>query len=227
MVTSYLIDEISTYQLNDLPDSESTYDRLISKGVAALSIQELLSVALGDPGRTIEHIQEYGIYSLTALHTIEEMSYTLNLKQKDAASLLVSLELGRRFYGKTHGSLVQVRGIEDVFAHYRNMATLPKEQLRALLINSRYQLVHEELLSVGSIESLHISPRDIFQAAVERRVTAMILVHNHPSNDSTPSKADYDFTKTVIEAGKVLGIHLLDHVIIADGTYSSCMPKGK
>jgi len=227
MTATYTIEEAPAYIIHDLPETVDPYEHLTKDGVGSLSVQELLSIALGDPGKTLDHIQEYGIYSLTALHTVEEISYSLKLKQKEAARLLASLELGRRFYGKSHGSLIQVRGIADVYAHYRNMATLPKEQLRALLINSRYQLVHEELLSVGSIETLHITPRDIFQAAVERRVTAMILVHNHPSNDASPSKADYEFTEKVIEAGKIVGIQLLDHVIIAEGGYTSCMPTDK
>ena len=180
-------------------------------------------MALGNAAHAVEYLQEYGIYALTALHTVEEMTYALQISQKDAVNLLTSLELGKRFYGKNVGSLIQIRGVEDVYMHYRSMATLPKEQLRALLINSRYQVVHEELLAVGSIESLHITPRDTFQAAVERRVNGIILVHNHPSGDPTPSKADYDFTTATIEVGKVLGIQLLDHVIIAESGYMSCI----
>jgi DNA repair protein RadC len=103
------------------------------------------------------------------------------------------------------------------------MSQLAKEQLRVALINSHYQLVHEETLAIGSTEYLHIQARDIFQPAVERRVTAIILVHNHPSGDSTPSQSDSDFTEHMVAAGKLLGIELLDHVIIGADSYTSCL----
>jgi DNA repair protein RadC len=104
------------------------------------------------------------------------------------------------------------------------MNSLPKEQLRLLLINSRYQLVHEEILAVGQLDDLSIRPRDVFQPAVERRVAAILLVHNHPSGDPTPSQSDRDFTKVIQDAGELLGIELLDHVIIGHDRAESSMP---
>jgi DNA repair protein RadC len=226
MKTIYAIQEPVSYIIRDTEITQTAYNKIIRDGPKGLSIQELLSLSMGESESSIGHIQEYGTHSLTALNSVEEATHSLGINQKDAVQLLVTIELGRRLFQKTSGSLVRIRGIQDVFDHFRSMALLPKEQLRALLVNSRYQLVHDELLGVGSIESLHISAKDVFQAAVERRISAILLVHNHPSGDSTPSKADRDFTAEMVRIGEILGIQVLDHVVIAENGFASCLNTG-
>src|SRR6185312_2152732 len=87
-------------------------------------------------------------------------------------------------------------------------------QLRGLYLNSRYQVVHEEVISIGTLTSNVVHPREVFQPAIERGAVAIILAHNHPSGRLEPTSADLDITKQLVEAGKVLGIELLDHLII-------------
>jgi DNA repair protein RadC len=220
---TYSISASRVYVIHDQPQDRPPQERLDGEGADVLSIKDLLGVVLEDTSVAATALHEYGIQFLTTLRTVSDVMDLLQLDKKEATKFLAALELGRRLYSPTYSSLLQVRGIEDIYKHYRVMATFPKEQLRILLINSRYQLVHEEILSIGSVESLHISAKDVFQSAVERRVTAVILVHNHPSGDPTPSAADYEFTEKMQAAAQVLGIELLDHVIIAENGSASCL----
>jgi DNA repair protein RadC len=171
-------------------------------------------------------IQDYGANVLTSLHSVSDIVESLHTDHLEASRLLAILSLGKRLYGTQQGSFVHIRGVEDVFNHYRTMSQLAKEHLRVALINSRYQLVHDETIAIGSTEYLHVSPRDVFQAAVERRVTAVILVHNHPSGDPTPSKADIAMTREVAAAAKALGIAIHDHLVIGRSGHASFKSLG-
>lgn len=221
MSVTYAIAE-REYVIHDRPLETLPIRRLRTEGGDVLSVQELLNLALGITDATAI-LHEYGAQFLTTLHTVEEIEEVLHIDRVQASRLLAMLALGKRLYAPNQSSLVQVRGIEDVYNHYRMLASLPKEQLWALLINSRYQVVHEEVLAIGGTESLRIVAKDVFQSAVERRTSAVVLLHNHPSGDPTPSSTDYEFTAKMQEAAQLLGIELLDHVIIAQGGYRSCM----
>ncbi|MBU6389034.1 hypothetical protein KGQ71_00805 [Patescibacteria group bacterium] len=221
---SYLVRPSSQYKIEDKPREALPIRRLQIDGADTLAVNELVQIALGKVDNFESIIQEYGIQFLTGLNTVEDIVDALHLDHLQATRLLAILALGKRLFGHSQGSLVQIRGIEDVYQYSRPMIHLAKEQLRVYLINSRYQLIHEETVAIGSTEYIHIAAKDIFQAAVERRVSAVILVHNHPSGDPTPSQSDYDFTASMIEAGKLLGIEVLDHVIIGLDSYASSLP---
>ena len=106
------------------------------------------------------------------------------------------------------------------------MDTLHKEQLRGLYFNSRYQLIHEETISVGSLTANIVHPREVFQPALERGAVAVIVAHNHPSGDTQPTIADREVTHQLQAAGAILGIELLDHLIITRDTYKSLLEAG-
>lgn len=219
---SYVLRDPQPYVIHDRPVDKEPMRRLQTEGADVLSASQLLQIALGQAEGFEDTLKEYGVQFLTTLKSVGEIVTTLKLSHLQATRLLAILALGRRLFSPAQGSMPIVRGIEDVFLNYRMMAALAKEQLRVLLLNSRYQVVHEETVAIGSLDSLQILPRDIFQPAVERRVGAIILVHNHPSGDPTPSAADKEFTRQVAEAGKILGIELLDHVVIGADAYQSC-----
>jgi DNA repair protein RadC len=103
------------------------------------------------------------------------------------------------------------------------MGSGTKEQLRGLYLNSRYQLVHDEVISIGSLTSNIVHPREVFQPAIEHSAVALIIAHNHPSNVLEPTEADIAITEQLISAGKVLGIDLLDHLVITKSKYISIM----
>jgi DNA repair protein RadC len=103
------------------------------------------------------------------------------------------------------------------------MGDMQKEQMRALYLNSRYQLIHEEVVSVGSLTANIVHPREVFQPAIEHGAVAIIIAHNHPSGSLEPTEADVDVTTQLIHCGLLLGIDLLDHLIITSDTYNSIM----
>ena len=101
------------------------------------------------------------------------------------------------------------------------MCALSKEQLRGLYLDAHYRVIHDEVISVGSVDANIIHPREVFKPALERSASAVILVHNHPSGVVTPSEADVEVTKQLVEASKVLGVTLLDHIVVAKDGYAS------
>jgi len=221
--TAYRIPEPQLYVIHDRPVEKLPIRRLQTEGPDVLSTGQLLQIALGQADGLEDSLQEYGVQFLTTLHSVSDVVEALKVDHLQATRLLAMLSLGRRLFSPAEGSMPVVRGIEDIFNAYRSMASLAKEQLRLLLINSRYQVVHEEVLAIGGVEGLQIPMREVFQPAVERRVVAVILVHNHPTGDPTPSEADIAFTQQVAKAGKLLGIELLDHVVIGRDSYRSCL----
>lgn len=101
------------------------------------------------------------------------------------------------------------------------MRDLPKEHLRGLYLDSHYRLIHDEVISIGSLTSNIIHPREVFRPALEYSASAVILAHNHPSGVPKPSEADLAITRQIVEAGKILGISLLDHVIVTKAKFES------
>lgn len=225
--TPYRLSDNKTYIIHDRPADDLPIRRLQTEGGEVLTANQLLQISLGQVDGFEPILKEYGVQFLTTLRTVPEIVAALKIDHMQATRLLAILSLGRRLFAEPQGSLLVIRGPQDVYDQYRSMATLAKEQLRCLFLNSRYHVVHEEILAIGNLDRLTIEARDVFQPAVERRVGAIILVHNHPSGDSTPSNTDLTFTKTIQEAGELLGIELLDHVIIAGTSYASCLPPSK
>jgi DNA repair protein RadC len=223
-MSKYVITQRS-YVIHDRPIDDHVANELTTGNADALSISELINSAMGEELTISRIVHEYGSHVLASLKNAQQIEEILGLSKKDAQKLFAILSLGKRLYAPTESSFIRIRGIEDVYTHYRSLAKLAKEQLWILLINSRYQVIHEEVLSVGSTDNLHITPKDVFQSAIERRATAVILVHNHPSGDPTPSKADLVFTKSLQKAAEVLGIDLLDHVIITNESCASCISQ--
>lgn len=114
-----------------------------------------------------------------------------------------------------------IRTAKDAFNYLKDMRELPKEHLRGLYLNSRYRLVHDEVISIGTLTSNIIHPREVFRPALEYSAVAVILAHNHPSGSTKPSKEDIEITEQLIGAGKILGVDLLDHIIITKNKFAS------
>jgi len=215
------------YLIREKPDTLLPLKRLHTEGADVLQVRDLLRIAMGRVNGLEDWIQEYGLYSLTHIHSVADIKEMLKLDDVQATQLMAILGLGKRLYGQSQDPLTVIRNIEDVYDNYRSMSSLTKEQLRVLLINSRYQLVYEETVAIGGSEWLQTSPIELLQPAVARHITSIILVNNHPTGDPTPSQADLRFTKHMQKAAAVMGVELIDHVIIGKGGYSSCLPSVK
>lgn len=217
-------------RVRDLPGDEKPREKMMSYGPASLSLSEVVAVLLGVGTKKEElmHmagriIKEYGERAIVHETDPQRMADSLQIPVSKACQLIAGFELGRRFYATKAGQPVFIRTAEQAYVHLHSMGTLQKEQLRGLYVNSRYELVHEEVISVGSLTANIVHPREVFRPAIERGAAGVIIAHNHPSGNTTPTEADMIVTTQVKAAGSILGIDLLDHIVITEDAYKSIM----
>lgn len=224
--TSYVL------KLRDLPLDEKPRERLITHGPQALSTAELLAVLL-NVGTKREEVmtmatrvlREYGEKTIASETNVKRLQTELDLPEAKSCQIVAAFELGRRFYSKGTGRSIVFRTPSQVHDYLKDMGSMPKEQLRGLYLNSRYQLIHDEIISIGSVTANIVHPREVFRPALEYNASAVILAHNHPSGDSTPSAEDRAITKQLVAAAEMIGIELLDHIVISDNSYTSILNK--
>lgn len=214
--------------IHDLPSEEKPREKLAQSGPEALSIKELLAVVLVT-GTTKENIldmsnrliRDYGERSILAERDPNKLSQDMDIPLVKACQIVACGELGRRFYDRTESGFVTIRNAKDVFDYLQDMRNLPKEHLRGIYLNSHNRILRDEVISIGTVNSNMIHAREVFRPAIECNAAALILAHNHPSGESAPSKEDEDITKDLVQAGKILGISILDHVIITKDSFAS------
>lgn len=220
--------------IKELPEEERPRERLIKYGAAALSNAELLAVlirtgtknesALGLSYRLLK--QAEGLRFLCSC-TAQELSSINGIGIAKASQLKAAIELGKRLSGTAGRSEMTVKTPEDAAdILMEEMRYLKKEHMKLLLLNVKCGLISIEDVSVGSLNSSIVHPREIFIPAIKKSSASIILAHNHPSGDPTPSQEDINVTRRVSEAGKIIGIELVDHVIIGDGKFVSLRGKG-
>lgn len=214
--------------IRDLPQEDKPREKFLKLGAGALSAQELLAIIL-NTGSKKEGIlemsgrvlKEYGEKALIGKLDPKKISADLDIPLIKATQLVATMELGRRFFEKKNSQMPVVRTAKDIFDYLADMRILPKEHLRGLYLNSHYKLIHDEVISIGTIDANIIHPREVFRPALEYGAVAVILAHNHPSGSPKASEADIQITKQIVEAGKIMGIKVLDHVIITKDKFGS------
>lgn len=215
-------------RVHDLPLESQPREKLIKQGPEALSLQELMAVMLNTGTKTegilemsSRIIKEYGEKSILAEKDASKLANELNIPVIKAAQIIACGEIGRRLYEKNDSGFTVIRTAKDAYEYLRDMRGLPKEHLRGLYLNSHNRIIHDEVISIGTINTSVIHAREVFRPAVEFNAAAIVLAHNHPSNVATPSAQDIEITQQLVQAGKVLGIHILDHIIVTQDTYTS------
>jgi DNA repair protein RadC len=215
-------------KVRDLAEDDRPREKLIKHGPQDLLLSELVAILLGVGTRREEVlsmaqriVREYGERALMHETDPGRLAKALDLPLAKACQLIACFELGRRFYENRAGKPVVVRTARQAFEHLSGMADLQKEQLRALYLNSRYQVIHEEVVSIGNLTANIVHPREVFQPAIQYGAAAVIVAHNHPSGSLEATGADLDATQQLMQAGQLLGIELLDHLLIAHGTFIS------
>lgn len=227
--------------IKQLPPEGRPRERLVAEGPRALSLAELLAVIIrtGNPatGETAIDLAQRllgvagsGSGGLSQLLNagVEELSRIPGIGIAKAAQVRAALELGRRMAGASDRPVV-VAGPEDVWALLRDdLGHREQEHLQVVLLSIRNGVLGVETVAVGGLSSSVITPREIFRPAIRRNAAAIVLAHNHPSGDVTPSSDDIMFTGRVIAAGEVVGIAVLDHLIIGNDNYTSLRetPRG-
>ena len=207
-------------KIKDLPKIERPREKLIAKGPQNLKDEELLAILLrtGIEGKNVLEIARQ-ILRKYSKKRILKMKYEDLIKIKGinsakACTILASIELIKRALEVGEETLPKIESIKDVIAQMSYLRDKTREHLAALYLNARNELVFKKHIFVGTLDANIAHPREIFEYALANHAASVILVHNHPSGDPQPSKADLEITKRILEAGKILGIDLLDHIII-------------
>lgn len=223
--------------IKQMPETERPREKLCRHGAANLTDAELLALIIGTGSYQETALQlasrlvnmlysEGGLRALLDM-TVEELSKLRGMGTAKACKLLASAELTRRIYSAPAQKNITIRTPEDAAsAVMEDMRYLKKEHFRILLLNVKNHLLAIENISVGSLSASVVHPREIFRIPIKKSAAAIILVHNHPSGDPTPSQEDVNITRRVFEAGKIIGIDVLDHVIIGNGEFTSLKEKG-
>jgi DNA repair protein RadC len=215
-------------RIKDLADEDKPRERLIKHGPSILSEEELLAIVLS-VGTKKEEVftmssrifKEYGEKNIANQTSPKILEQELDVPLAKACQIIACFELGRRFFKNTPGGQVTIRTAKQAYNYLKDMHDLPKEHLRGLYLNSRYRLIHDEVISVGSLTANIVHPREVFRPALEYSAVAVIIAHNHPSNSLKPTEEDIEITKQLVKAGKILGVDLLDHIIIAKNKFIS------
>ena len=137
--------------------------------------------------------------------------------------LLATLELGKRFFAPEFGEFPTIRSPEDAFKIFAKMANYKKEICEAIYLNAKNRVIHREVISMGNLESTPLDPAEVFEPAIAARALGVIIAHNHPSGDPTPSAEDREQTEILRRAGDILRKPLLDHLVVAGGEFVSIL----
>lgn len=217
-------------RIKDLPEEERPREKLIKYGPDILSEAELLAIVL-NVGTKKEEVfsmasrllKEYGKNAVISQIDPRKFERDLKIPLVKACQIIACFELGRRFFKKVNGKNIIIKTAKQAHEHLKDMGDLQKEHLRGIYLNSRHRVVHEEVISIGSLTASIVHPREIFKPAIENGAVAVIIAHNHPSGDKKPTKEDIAITKQLAEAGRILGIDLLDHLIITKTGFMSVL----
>ena len=223
--------------IRDLPTGERPRERLRDHGATYLSNAELIAILLrtGTPAENVidlatRLLSQYGGLDGLARASFPELTRLHGMGDAKTAQLKAALELGRRLLATTGEARVTIHSPQDVAnLLMAEMAFLDQEHFRALMLNTKNQVLSISEVYKGNVSSAVVRAGEVFQEAVRSNCPAIILVHNHPSGDPTPSPEDVQVTRQLVEAGKLLDIDVLDHVIIgqaASGGFVSLKEKG-
>jgi len=226
--------ESSNVTLRDVPDEERPRERMMQYGAQALSNAELLAILLrtGTYQESAVFLAQRLLSQAGGLRNLVDMSLQqlTEIKGIGAAKGLqiqAGIELGRRLARSSMNETVTVRSPQDVAdLLMEELRYLNKEHFVCLFLNTKNHVIGQETLSMGSLNASIVHPREVFRAAIKRSSASIICVHNHPSGDPTPSSEDVQMTQRLAEAGEIVGIEVLDHIVIGDRKFVSLKEQG-
>ncbi len=213
-------------RLKDQPASERPRERLVAHGAEALSSAELVAILLrtGLKGANAVEIgrqllQKFGSLQSLALASLDDLQKVKGIGRDKAVTLVAAFALAQKMAKELQDESPLLDNPQNVVGLMRaKNLLLDTEQFQVLLLNTRKRLVRVEKISDGTLDTVLVHPREVFRAAIAANAAGIVLVHNHPSGDPTPSEADIKVTRDLIRAGQVLKIEVIDHVIIGRAT---------
>jgi len=219
-----------SFTVHDLPLSERPRERLLKHGIEALSAQEILALILGrgikDESVIVtaqKLLSTFGNLKNIAAASMEELTKIKGIGPAKAAQIKAAFELSKRLEDSSEEDRkTTVKSPEDAIKSVKNqLKGKKKEHFLVLSLDTRNHLINTQTISIGSLDSSIVHPREVFKEAISSTAASVIFAHNHPSGDPTPSEDDIKLTKRLVEAGEILGIEVLDHIIICDKEYIS------
>ncbi|MCG2810033.1 MAG: DNA repair protein RadC [Candidatus Aminicenantes bacterium] len=218
--------EINMGKLKDIPKIDRPRERFLEKGPDALSKSELLAILIGSgiKGKNVKQLSEqivrkFGNKFLDI--TVVDLLKIPGIGNAKALQIVSALALVKRFYEELGPKDNIVLSAQDAVSFTSEIRDKKKEYLVCLYLNARNALLKKEIISIGTLDKSIIHPREIFGPAVELRAAGIILLHNHPSGDVTPSKQDIEVVTKILEAGKIMGVSVIDFIIISENDIHS------
>jgi DNA repair protein RadC len=223
-----------SFTVRDLPKPERPRERLQKFGPEALSAQELLALVIGRgiPQKSVMNIAQellarFGNIKAISQATIEELSQIKGIGLAKAAQIKACFELGKREELEPELKNFDIKNPEAVVKAIRaSIKDKAKEHFKLILLNPRNKIIGISTISIGTLNASLVHPREVFKDAIMHSAASVVLAHNHPSGDPEPSEDDLKITKKLVESGKILGIEVLDHIIIAKNGFKSLANEG-
>ena len=220
--------------IKEWPENERPRERLLKAGEESMSDSELLAIILGGGTRRNSALElarkmlsRFGDFRSLAGASVSEMSSIKGIGPAKVAQVKAALGIARRFASRETSIGDLVKGSRQLFEHFHErLRKLKKETFFSLLLDTKHRMIAEEQVAVGSLSESVVHPREVFRKAVSESAAAVIFVHNHPSGNSRPSPQDRTLTRRLCEAGRLMGIRVLDHLIIGKEEYFSFAEQG-
>ena len=223
-----------SFTVHDLPPGERPRERLFKLGSEALSAQEILALILGRgiKGESVmvtsqKLLSRFGNLKGITNASVEELMQISGIGPAKTAQIKAALELSKRLEADVgEKPKPMLKSPEDVAAVVRGqLKGKKKEHFLVICLDTRNRLINCKPVSIGSLDTSIVHPREVFKEAVSSSSASVIFVHNHPSGDPEPSKEDVELTKRLVKAGEIIGIDVLDHIIVCDKSHSSLKAK--
>lgn len=214
--------------MKSLPELERPREKLLLNGAEILTVSELIAVIIRTGSREESAMTlannllsktSKGIQDIATM-SVEEIKEVKGIGDVKAAQIIAALELGRRVKSAKLKK-VKITSPKDIIDYFINeMSHLKREHFNIVMLDNKNYIIQIHNVSIGSLDTAIVHPREVYKKAIKRSSSSIILVHNHPSGDTRPSKEDISITKRLHECGEILGIRVLDHIIIGNGYFS-------
>jgi len=221
-------------RMDEIPPEDRPRERLKALGAEVLTTRELVAIVIG-PGASKtgaldiagDVLAAVGVVKDLSGVSVEKLARVKGLGEAKACRLKAAVELGRRVAKATRGQARIVRCPDDAAGLViEDMKNLDREHFGVILLDSKNAVISVERVSVGTVNSSLVHPREVLKPALEKSATSIILVHNHPTGNVAPSREDIMITRRFEKCGKILGIEVIDHIIVGDGNYRSMKESG-
>lgn len=217
-----------------LPSGDRPRERLYARGAGELSLQELLAIVIGEGTRgsnalvvALGLLGEFGDLVVMGRAGVDEMRRVPGIGFARACRVVAAFELGKRFARESRTSGKSIKTPGDIARLFMDeMKHYDREHFKAAFLNTKNQVIKVVTVSIGSLNASIVHPREILKPAIAASAASIVLVHNHPTGDPSPSREDVEFTRRFARCGELIGIELLDHIVIGADRFQSLKESG-